>query len=173
MNLPNILTISRLAFVIPVILCLTTTKLGWNLLGAFFFFLASFTDLADGFVARARGEVTALGKLLDPLADKILLLSALVPLVSLERIPAWLAVAILAREFAVTGLRGMAALKGLSVSAGEMGKVKTLLYTLALMLLMVHLQVLGMIFLIAGAVVAFYSAYGYFAAHREIFLEEG
>ncbi len=173
MNLPNILTISRLAFVIPVILCFTTAKLGWNILGAFFFFLASFTDLADGFVARARGEVTALGKLLDPLADKILLLSALVPLVSLERIPAWLAVVILAREFAVTGLRGMAALKGLSVGAGEMGKVKTLLYTLALMLLMVHLQVLGMVFLIAGAVMAFYSAYGYFTAHREIFLGEG
>ena len=173
MNLPNILTISRLAFVIPVILCLATAKLGWNILGAFFFFLASFTDLADGFVARARGEVTALGKLLDPLADKILLLSALVPLVSLERIPAWLAVVILAREFAVTGLRGMAALRGLSVGAGEVGKVKTLLYTLALMLLMVHLQVLGMVFLIAGAVMAFYSAYGYFTAHIERFLGEG
>jgi len=127
----------------------------------------------DGWYARKFGLITKWGQFFDPLADKILLLSALVPLVSLGRIPAWLGVAILAREFAVTGLRGMVALKGISVSAGEMGKVKTLLYALALMLLMVHLQVLGMVFLIAGAVVAFYSAYGYFAAHRGIFLEEG
>ncbi len=173
MNLPNLLTVSRLVFVIPVILCLSTPKLGWNLLGAAFFFIASFTDLADGFVARARGEVTPLGKLLDPLADKILLLSALVPLVSLARIPGWLAVIILAREFAVTGLRGIAALKGVSMGAGEMGKAKTGIYTLALILLMVHLQTIGMIALLLGAVVALYSAYGYFAEHRAIFLEGG
>lgn len=173
MNLPNILTVSRIAFVVPILLSLSTPHLGWNILAALFFFLASFTDLADGFIARSRGEVTALGKLLDPLADKILLLSAVVPLVSLGRISSWLAVVILAREFAVTGLRGMAALRGVSVGAGEMGKVKTFLYTLALLALMVHIQTLGMLLLLIGVLVALYSAYGYFAEHKEIFVKEG
>ncbi|RLD96650.1 MAG: CDP-diacylglycerol--glycerol-3-phosphate 3-phosphatidyltransferase [Aquificota bacterium] len=173
MNLPNILTVSRIVFVIPILLCLSSARLGWNILAAFFFFLASFTDLADGFIARSRGEVTALGKLLDPLADKILLLSALIPLVALERVPPWLAVLVLAREFAVTGLRGMAALKGISMGAGGMGKAKTFLYTLALLCLMVHLQVLGMLILLLGVVVALYSAYEYFAEHKDIFAREG
>ncbi len=173
MNLPNALTVSRIVFVIPILLCLSTAKLGWNILAAFFFFLASFTDLADGFIARSRGEVTALGKLLDPLADKILLLSAVIPLVSLERIPPWLAVVILAREFAVTGLRGMAALKGVSMGAGGMGKVKTFLYTMALLCLMVHFQKLGMFILLVGVVVALYSAYEYFAEQRDLFVREG
>ena len=173
MNLPNALTVSRIIFVIPILLCLSSPKLGWNLLAAFFFFVASFTDLADGFIARSRGEVTALGKLLDPLADKILLLSAVVPLVSLERIPPWLAVVILSREFAVTGLRGMAALKGISMGAGGLGKAKTFLYTLALLCLMVHFQKLGMFLLLVGAVVALYSAYRYFAEHKDLFAREG
>ncbi len=173
MNLPNALTVSRIVFVIPILLCLSTAKLGWNILAAFFFFLASFTDLADGFIARSRGEVTALGKLLDPLADKILLLSAVVPLVSLERIPPWLAVVILAREFAVTGLRGMAALKGVSMGAGGMGKAKTFLYTMALRCLMVQVQKLGMFILLVGVVVALYSAYEYFAEQRDLFVREG
>ncbi len=173
MNLPNLLTVSRIVFVIPVLLCLSTPNLGWNILAAFFFFGASFTDLADGFIARSRGEVTTLGKLLDPLADKILLLSAVVPLVSLGRIPAWLAVAILAREFAVTGLRGRVALRGVSMGAGGKGKMKTAIYTLALFLLMVHLQILGMLALLSGLAVALYSAYEYFSAHREIFAKGG
>jgi CDP-diacylglycerol--glycerol-3-phosphate 3-phosphatidyltransferase len=173
MNLPNLLTVSRIVFVIPILLCLSTSNLGWNMVAALFFFGASFTDLADGFIARSRGEVTTLGKLLDPLADKILLLSAVVPLVSLDRIPAWLAVVILAREFAVTGLRGMVALKGVSMGAGSKGKVKTAIYTLALFLLMVHMQVLGMLVLLLGLSVALYSAYEYFAGHREMFARGG
>ncbi len=173
MNLPNVLTVSRIVFVIPILLCLSSPKLGWNLLAAFFFFVASFTDLADGFIARSRGEETALGKLLDPLADKILLLSAVVPLVSLERIPPWLAVVILSREFAVTGLRGMAALKGISMGAGGLGKAKTFLYTVALLCLMIHFQKLGMFILLVGVVVALYSAYGYFAEHKDLFAREG
>jgi len=173
MNLPNALTLSRIIFIIPILLCLSSPKLGWNLLAAFFFFVASFTDLADGFIARSRGEVTALGKLLDPLADKILLLSVVIPLVSLERIPSWLAVVILSREFAVTGLRGMAALQGVSMGAGGMGKAKTFLYTLALLCLMAHFQKLGMFILLVGVAVALYSAYEYFARQRGIFTGEG
>lgn len=172
MNLPNAITLSRVLFIIPIILFLSSPKWGWNALAALCFFLASFTDLADGFIARSRGEVTRLGKLLDPLADKLLVLGVLVPLVGLGRVPPWLVVVVLAREFAVTGLRGVAALQGVPLAAGRGGKAKTFLYTISLILLMLHLQTLGISLLLVGVGVSLYSAYHYFAACKEMIIGE-
>jgi len=96
-------------------------------LAAIVFALAALTDGLDGYIARSRGSVTTFGKLMDPLADKLLVTAALVSLVSLNRLPAWVAMVIIAREFAVTALRSVAADRGVIISASWMGKVKTVL----------------------------------------------
>ena len=96
-------------------------------LAAIVFALAALTDGLDGYIARSRDSVTTFGKLMDPLADKLLVTAALVSLVSLNRLPAWVAMVIIAREFAVTGLRSLAADRGVIIAASWMGKVKTVL----------------------------------------------
>lgn len=96
-------------------------------LAAIVFALAALTDGLDGYIARSRDSVTTFGKLMDPLADKLLVTAALVSLVSLNRLPAWVAMVIIAREFAVTGLRSVAADRGVVIAASWMGKVKTVL----------------------------------------------
>ena len=96
-------------------------------LAAIVFALAALTDGLDGYIARSRGSVTTFGKLMDPLADKLLVTAALVSLVSLNRLPAWVAMVIIAREFAVTALRSVAADRGVIIAASWMGKVKTVL----------------------------------------------
>jgi len=172
LNLPNVITLSRVIFIIPIVIFLSSPKWGWNALAAFCFFVASFTDFADGFIARSRGEVTKLGKMLDPLADKLLIVGVLIPLVGLGRVPSWLAVVILAREFAVTGLRGMVALQGVSIPAGKGGKAKTFLYTVSLILIMLHLQTIGLLLLLIGASISIYSGYQYFASCKEMLMRE-
>ncbi len=123
-NLPNKITLCRI-FVIPlIVLFLINPSPLSNLLAAFVFSIAAITDWLDGHLARTTNQVTELGKLLDPIADKLLILSAMVPLVALHRLPAWIAVIILAREFAVSGLRSLAALKGIVIAADTLGKYK-------------------------------------------------
>jgi CDP-diacylglycerol--glycerol-3-phosphate 3-phosphatidyltransferase len=124
MNVPNLLSISRiLAVPVFIVLMLEPTPLR-ALLAGIVFSIASATDWLDGYLARKWGQVTKIGKLLDPIADKILVASALIMLVDIARIPSWIAIIIIGREIAITGLRAMAASEGIVIAAENMGKWK-------------------------------------------------
>jgi CDP-diacylglycerol--glycerol-3-phosphate 3-phosphatidyltransferase len=127
LNLPNFLTLLRIIAVPVVVVALLDETPNGDTLAAIVFALAALTDGLDGYIARSRGAVTTFGKLMDPLADKLLITAALVSLVSLGRLAAWVAMVIIAREFAVTGLRAVAAERGIVISASWLGKVKTVL----------------------------------------------
>jgi len=125
-NVPNVLTVVRILLV-PVLIVALLEKTGdGDLLAAIVFAVASLTDAIDGWLARSRNWVTTFGKLMDPIADKLLIVAALITLVSLSRLDAWVAMVIIAREFAVTVLRvGAGAQQGVVISASAFGKVKT------------------------------------------------
>ena len=126
LNLPNVLTVFRILLV-PVLLAALVQEGGaGDALAAAIFALASFTDALDGWIARRNKDESTFGKLMDPLADKLLVTAALVSLVSLDRLQAWVALAIIAREFAVTGLRQLAMEHGEVIPASIWGKVKTI-----------------------------------------------
>jgi CDP-diacylglycerol---glycerol-3-phosphate 3-phosphatidyltransferase len=125
MNLPNALTLARIFFVPIVVVMLLTVKIrDYALWGAGLFFAAAITDLLDGYLARRRNQVTTLGRLLDPIADKLLVSSALISLVQLKIAPAWMVTIIIGREFAVSGLRSIAAHEGFSIDVSTLGKGK-------------------------------------------------
>jgi CDP-diacylglycerol---glycerol-3-phosphate 3-phosphatidyltransferase len=125
LNLPNVLTVFRILLV-PVLVAALLSEAGrGDLLAAAVFALASLTDALDGWIARRNKDVTTFGKLMDPLADKLLVTSALVSLVALDRLQAWVAMVIIAREFAVTGLRQLAMEHGEVIHASAWGKIKT------------------------------------------------
>jgi CDP-diacylglycerol---glycerol-3-phosphate 3-phosphatidyltransferase len=141
LNLPNALTLSRI-FVVPLLVVVLLTKIpsDWlgvpqQLLGLSLFVGASFTDWLDGYIARKRGQVSTLGALLDPIADKLLVSAALVSLVENRLAPAWAIVIILGREFAVSGLRSIAAAEGFTISASKKAKFKMLSQVIAITLL--------------------------------------
>ena len=141
MNLPNALTLLRI-FIVPllVVVLLTPFSENWfgvprHILGVVMFLGAALTDYLDGHFARSRGQVTRLGQLLDPIADKLLISAALISLVENQLAPAWAVVIIIGREFAVTGLRSIAAIDGLVISASKMGKFKMLTQVVTVALL--------------------------------------
>ncbi len=134
-NLPNILTFLRILLVPIIVVVLLTKFEGKEFVGLALFLLAALTDFLDGFIARRLGLVTRLGKLLDPAADKILTSAAFISLVELGRAPAWIVVTIVAREFAISTLRSVAATQGLVISASWSGKLKTVSQVLAISLL--------------------------------------
>ena len=127
LNLPNALTLLRILAVPVVVVALLGETPNGDELAAAVFALAALTDGLDGYFARSRDAVTTFGKLMDPLADKLLITAALVSLVSLNRLQAWVAMVIIAREIAVTGLRAIAAERGVVIAASWMGKLKTVL----------------------------------------------
>jgi len=135
MNLPNGLTLCRI-FLVPVLVAVLLTKYS-VLIAATIFLAASLTDLLDGYVARKRGQITTLGVLLDPVADKLLISSAFISLVQLEPeyVPAWMVVIIVGREFAVSGLRSIASAQGITINASEWGKIKMVAQVAAITLL--------------------------------------
>src|SRR5262252_2863641 len=137
MNLANGLTLARI-FAVPLIVTvlLTRPKGGDMLLAAIIFLLASATDLLDGYFARKRGEVTSLGILLDPVADKLLISSVFISLVQLDLAPAWMVVIIVGREFAIMGLRNIASDQGFTIDASELGKIKMVAQVVAITLLL-------------------------------------
>jgi len=124
-TVPNLLTVLRILLVPVLVAALLSGIQNGDLLAAIVFVIASITDALDGWIARRNKEVTTFGKLMDPLADKLLITSALVSLVSLDRLQAWVAMVIIAREFAVTGLRQLAMEHGEVIHASQWGKVKT------------------------------------------------
>jgi CDP-diacylglycerol--glycerol-3-phosphate 3-phosphatidyltransferase len=132
MNLPLSLTILRIFFVPLVVVLLLTKGHNMDLWAVAVFLLAAATDLLDGYLARKRGQVTALGILLDPLADKLLTASAFISLVELHLVPAWMVVIIVGRELAVTGLRSIASAQGFLLQASDMGKTKMVLQVAAI-----------------------------------------
>ena len=138
MNLPNWITLSRLLLTIPFLIILEQPGMAWVALGIFVF--ASLTDWVDGYLARKLGQVTSLGALLDPLVDKVLVTGALVALTGMGVIPAWSVTLILFREFLVTGLRTLEAARGVVLSAGMLGKIKTTLQMVAIALLLFALD---------------------------------
>jgi CDP-diacylglycerol--glycerol-3-phosphate 3-phosphatidyltransferase len=128
LNLPNLLTVIRILLVPVLVAALLNKTGGGDLLAAVVFAVASLTDAIDGYLARHRNSITTFGKLMDPIADKLLIISALVVLVSLNRLDAWVAMVIIAREFAVTVLRvAVGAQQHVVISASGFGKVKTTL----------------------------------------------
>ncbi len=135
MNLPNTLTLLRIFLVPVVVVALLDETPNGDAIAAGVFALAALTDGLDGYIARSRGDITTFGKLMDPLADKLLVTAALVSLVSLGRLEAWIAMVIIAREFAVTGLRGVAAEQGVVIQASALGKAKTILQVAAIIAL--------------------------------------
>jgi CDP-diacylglycerol---glycerol-3-phosphate 3-phosphatidyltransferase len=128
LNVPNVLTVVRILLVPVLVVALLDKTGGGDLLAAIVFATASLTDAIDGYLARSRNSVTTFGKLMDPIADKLLIIAALVVLVSLNRLDAWVAMVIIAREFAVTVLRvAVGSQQHVVISASGFGKVKTAL----------------------------------------------
>ena len=132
LNIPNVLTLLRILAVPVIVVALLDETPNGDALAAVVFALAALTDGLDGYIARRRQQVTTFGKLMDPLADKLLIVAALISLVSLDRLAAWVAMVIIARELAVTGLRALAAEQGVVIAASWMGKVKTALQVAAI-----------------------------------------
>lgn len=138
MNLPNVLTLSRCAAVpLLVVLLLFDTKQScfW---AAFVFTAASITDWLDGYLARKWGIVTILGKFLDPLADKLIVMAALIMLIPYDRVPAWAVFIILARELIVAGIRSIASSEGIVIAASNLGKYKTIFQMVSIVGLLLH-----------------------------------
>jgi CDP-diacylglycerol--glycerol-3-phosphate 3-phosphatidyltransferase len=175
MNLPNALTVGRI-FLVPLLVVVLLTKFEGRmimgvpkeLVGAAIFGLASLTDVLDGYLARRRKQITTLGQLMDPLADKLLITAALVSLVQLDLAPAWMVAVILGREFAVTVLRSIAHGKGLVIAASPLGKFKMLAEVIAILALILgqdHLQqfyVIGTIALWVAMLTATISGIDYY-----------
>ena len=142
LNVPNVLTLLRILLVPVLVAVLVQEGGGLDEVAAAVFILASFTDALDGWIARRQKSVTTFGKLMDPLADKLLVTAALVSLVQLGRVSAWVAMVIIAREFAVTGLRQLAMEHGEVIPASIWGKIKTV-FQVAMVLVLIIVEQAG------------------------------
>jgi len=176
MNIPNALTVLRIFFVPLLVAALvqedwTLTLGSWrlsnDLIALTIFLVAALTDLLDGYLARRWDQVTTVGMLLDPIADKLLISAALVSLVQVHRLPAWMAIIIIGREFAVSGLRSIAAEVGSIIAASDLGKTKMVFQVIAVGLLLgsddwPQLRPLATAAILAVAIFAFVSAVDYF-----------
>lgn len=172
-NIPNLLSLFRILLV-PLLVAVLLTKFdGKEFVGLGVFWLASITDFLDGFIARRMKKVTKLGMLLDPAADKILTSAAFISLVELGLAPAWMVVIIVAREFAVSTLRSVAASQNEVMAAAPSGKVKTVLQIVAISLLIVSDQmgrfsILPELALWAALLATIYSGVEYFARNAHV-----
>ncbi|MCW5206636.1 CDP-diacylglycerol--glycerol-3-phosphate 3-phosphatidyltransferase [Desulfobulbus sp. F5] len=180
-HLPNLITAARLILtaLLAVLLMLEQTKV-LAVFCCLLFTIAAVTDLLDGYVARRYGAVSNLGKLIDPLADKLLVATALIMLIPLNRLPAWIALLILSRELLVTGLRGIASSAGIVVAASGLGKLKSITQYVGLGVLIFPLGVLpipflhqiGMVLVYIALVLTLWSGVDYFYRLRRVFLPE-
>ena len=152
MNLPNSLTLARI-ILIPVFLVVASMKFNYaDYTAAGIFLIAALTDGFDGYFARKRNEEARLGKFLDPVADKILVTAALICLVEMGRLASWIAIVIISREIAVTGLRAFAAIEGLVIASNRLGKTKTFTQIVAVIILFLGDYPFGLVHLPFGAV---------------------
>lgn len=138
MNLANKITIFRV-FLVPIFMLILYSNIPNNTyIAAGVFILASLTDTLDGYIARSKNMVTNFGKFIDPLADKVLVSAALISLVEFGKIPGWVVVIIIAREFTITGFRVIAASEGITIAASPLGKIKTITQLVAIILLLLN-----------------------------------
>lgn len=179
MNLPNKLTIAR---VIAVPFFIATYKLDYFIIAFVIFILASLTDMLDGKIARKYSLVTNFGKIMDPLADKILVYSAFCLMVEDGTIPGWMLIVILAREFAIAGMRTVAASEGIVIAAGMSGKIKTVLQMIAVPVLIFaasisnsgvykYFYISGQVFIWAALVMTVYSGIEYIVKNKSCFAQ--
>ncbi len=169
LNAPNLLSLSRIAAVPVLVLLLVFENRITSRLAAILFLIAIFTDLLDGFLARRQQVITNFGRFLDPVADKLINSAALIMLIPLGRIPAWMVLLIIARELAVTGLRAMASSEGIVIDASMLGKRKTLTQNTAIFLLIFHYPIkaldfhlYGMVLLWMALIITYWSGIAYF-----------
>ena len=186
MNLPNLLTIIRIVLV-PFFIVFFYIGQGGSrffcLLALIVFVAACSTDAVDGYIARKRGLITNFGKLMDPLADKVLTTAAFIVFVDVGIVPAWMVIVILAREFIITGLRGVAASEGVVIEAGLSGKLKTVTQMLAIGFILLDSAIgngpathsiwvvvsgIGLILLWAAVILTVYSGIRYIISGREL-----
>ena len=174
MNVPNTVTLARI-FLIPLLVVVLLTRfeavqlfgVRKEILGALIFGTAALTDWLDGFLARRRGEITQLGQMMDPLADKLLITAALISVVQMGTASAWMVAVILGREFGVTVLRSLAYSRGVSIPASPLGKVKMIAQVVAILLLILGNEAwlfsfLGQCALWVVLIVALWSAVDYY-----------
>lgn len=138
--LPNILTMLRIALIPVILTFIDNESTSRSFIAAVLYSVSALTDFVDGYLARKYDQISLLGKFLDPLADKILVMATLVWMVPMGRIDAWLVVVLLAREFSITGLRSVASSEGLVISARQMGKHKTALQMIGILCLILHFR---------------------------------
>lgn len=137
-HLPNILSLFRILIVLPMVIILMSPTRSAGFFAAALFAIASFTDWLDGYLARRWGIITVLGKFLDPIADKLIVMAALIMIIPYDRAPAWMVLIILSREIIITGLRGVASTEGIVIAASNLGKYKTIFQIVAILGLLLH-----------------------------------
>jgi len=137
-NIPNILTMMRIAAIPLMAVLLMSGSRETCFWAAALFSAASFTDWLDGYLARRMGIVTVFGKFLDPIADKLIVMAALIMIIPFGRVPAWMVLVILSREIIITGLRGIASSEGIVIAASDLGKFKTIFQIVAIIGLLLH-----------------------------------
>lgn len=138
MNLANKLTIARI-FLVPIFMIVLLNKIPYGMyIAAVIFTIAAITDTLDGYIARSRNQITKFGKFMDPLADKLLVTAALVCLVQMDKLPAWIVVIIISREYTVSILRAVAAAEGIVIAASWWGKLKTLTQIIAIISILIN-----------------------------------
>jgi CDP-diacylglycerol--glycerol-3-phosphate 3-phosphatidyltransferase len=173
MNLPNKLTVVRMAlvpfFVAALLLSMTNDSLKWVALALFV--IASLTDFADGYIARKYNLITNFGKFMDPLADKILTISGMICLIELGRIPSWIVIIIVAREFIISGFRLVAAENGVVIAANYWGKFKTTFQMIMIILMIMNipqLQILTNIVMWIALALTLISLWTYIMANKQV-----
>jgi len=169
LNIPNTISLIRIAATPVLIVMLLSPGRNLSIAAAILFAIVCFTDWLDGYYARKWKQVTTLGKFLDPLADKLLVVTAFIMLIQLGRVPAWVVALIVGREIAITGLRSIAVDKGVVIAASPLGKLKTVSQIFALIPLILHFEFYGVDFHTVGTVMLYislfftlYSGYDYF-----------
>jgi len=174
-NLPNCITLLRLAVVPVLFLLLLSPGRSLSMVIAVLFILASITDLIDGYVARKYNIVTTMGKFLDPVADKLVVTTAMIMMIPIDRIPAWIVAIIIMRDLLVDGLRSVASADGLVIDASRLGKQKTLCQIVAVSALLIHYDTVfginahavGMVVLYLALVLTVWSGADYFKKFYE------
>jgi len=176
-TLPNGVTITRIIAIPVILILLFSSGRFYQIITAFLFLLVAVTDTLDGYLARRYGMVTTLGKFLDPLADKLLIVTALIALIPGRGIPFWMVIVIVGREIAVTGLRGIAASQGIIISASQLGKYKTVFEVASIFFLVLNgdyfsidFHQVGMGLLWVSLVVAVVSGIDYFKKFLKVII---
>mgnify|MGYP000873552451 FL=1 len=179
MNLANKITLFRI-LLIPIFMIILLLDIpNGRYIATFVFALAAFTDSLDGYIARSRNQITTFGKFMDPLADKLLVSTALISLIELGKVHAWIVIIIIAREFAVTGLRTIAASEGITIAASPLGKFKTITQLVAIIALLLDnfpFRLINfpfdMVMLYISLIFAVISGVDYFYRNKEVFHSE-